>query len=303
VTVPSATPIDRVDSPPPIVTGEPVEVSSRVFVIPDNRVSLVPNVGIVVGDRAGLVIDTGLGPRNGAHVLHQARRLLGDRPLYLAITQFDPGHGFGTQAFKGAATIVLGAPQRDRLHNHAASYVDTFVRFSPAAAHELEGVEFVEPDVVFDGRLEIDLGSVSAVLRSWGPAHTSDDQTVLVDDRVLFGGDLFATRMFPIVPYFAPFDTHFDGDRWISALDELMTVGSDVVVVPGHGEPTDRNQIVEVRAYLDHIRAQSRRLRASGASVEVAATMIERNAVATWSDWETPHWIGYLVRAFYAEER
>jgi hypothetical protein len=50
-------------------------VSDGVFVIPDNRVPLVPNVGFVVGDRAVLVIDTGLGPRNGAHVLDQARRL------------------------------------------------------------------------------------------------------------------------------------------------------------------------------------------------------------------------------------
>ena len=96
-------PPDVSKAPPPVVRGEPVEVAGGVFVIPDNRVPLVPNVGIAVGDRAALVIDTGLGPRNGAHVLDQARRLAGDRPLYLTMTHFHPEHGYGAQTFAGAA--------------------------------------------------------------------------------------------------------------------------------------------------------------------------------------------------------
>ena len=47
----------------PSVTGEPVEVTDGVFVLSDRRVPLVPNVGIVLGDRAALVIVTGIGPR------------------------------------------------------------------------------------------------------------------------------------------------------------------------------------------------------------------------------------------------
>src|SRR6266849_1630201 len=81
-------PPDVRGAPPPVVRGEPAEVSDGVFVIPDNRVPIVPNVGLVVGDRAALIIDTGLGLRNGAYVLEQARRLAGARPLYLTITHF-----------------------------------------------------------------------------------------------------------------------------------------------------------------------------------------------------------------------
>src|SRR4051812_28090020 len=79
---------DVSDAPAPIVRGEPVQVSDGVFVIPDQRVELVPNVGIVVGENAALVIETGIGPRNGAYVLEQARRLAGERRLYLTITHF-----------------------------------------------------------------------------------------------------------------------------------------------------------------------------------------------------------------------
>jgi len=34
-----------------------------------------PNIGIVVGERATLVVDTGLGARNGAIVMKQAEKL------------------------------------------------------------------------------------------------------------------------------------------------------------------------------------------------------------------------------------
>ena len=303
-TAPDTSP-DTSGPPSPIVRGEPVEVSDGVFVIPDNRVPLVPNIGIVVGDRAALVIDTGVGPRNGAHVLGQARRLAGDRPLYLAITQLDPGHAFGSQAFKGEATIIYSVSQRERLRRHAPAYVDTFEALGPKVAAELEGLKLVDPDVTYDGRAEIDLGGVRAVLRQWGPAHTADDQTVLVDDRrVLFGGDLFETRMFPILPYFPPFDTHFDGGRWIHALDELIALDFEVVV-PGHGEVTDTAQIREVREYLEYVRTEARRLRAGGVPLDDAAARIVEHARARWSTWETtwetPRWIGFAVRAFYGQ--
>src|ERR1700704_7102266 len=90
----------------PLVRGEPVEVADGVFVIPDNRVEVVPNVGIVVGQQAVLVIDSGLGRRNGTYVLDQARRIAANRPVYLTITHFHPEHGFGAQALKGAARTV-----------------------------------------------------------------------------------------------------------------------------------------------------------------------------------------------------
>ena len=55
------------------------------MLLPENSVTRVsehvyaivgfPNIGIVVGDRGTLVVDTGLGPRNGAIVMKQAEKL------------------------------------------------------------------------------------------------------------------------------------------------------------------------------------------------------------------------------------
>jgi glyoxylase-like metal-dependent hydrolase (beta-lactamase superfamily II) len=285
-------------APPPVVRGEPAEVADGVLVIPDGRVPLVPNVGFVVGDRAVLVIDTGVGRRNGAYVLEQARRLAAGRPLFLTTTHFHPEHGFGAQVFKGEATIIYNRPQRDELRRKGAAYIEMFSGLGPDVAAEIAGVELTDPDVVYDGQAEIDLGGHAAVLRSWGPAHTAGDQTILVDGRVLFGGDLFETRMFPIVPYFPPADTDVDASRWIAVLDQLIAL-DPAVVVPGHGEITDVSLIRDVRDYLDYVRRQASRLRAGGASAADTAAAIGQGARARWDTWANPEWIGYAARAFY----
>ncbi|GAA0613656.1 MBL fold metallo-hydrolase [Kutzneria viridogrisea] len=293
-----ATPPDVRDAPPPIVRGEPVEVADGVFVIPDNRVPIVPNVGIVLGDNAALVVDTGIGPRNGEYVLKQARRLAGDRPLYLTITHFHPEHGFGAQAFKGAATIIYNRAQREELHRKAAAFTEMFTGLGPAIAAELDGFELTDPDLVYEGQAEIDLGRRRVVLRGVGPAHTAGDQTVLVDDRVLFTGDLFETRMFPIAPYFPPFDTEVDGDRWIAVLDQFIALSPEIVV-PGHGELADTAQIREVRDYLAHVRGEAARLRASGLSADEATATIDKAARTRWATWDNPEWISFTAQAFY----
>src|ERR1017187_2053240 len=77
--------------------------------LPENSVTRVsdhvyaiqgwPNVGIVVGDRATLVVDTGMGPRNGATVVREVQRLAKGPKLYLTTTHFHPEHASGDSAF------------------------------------------------------------------------------------------------------------------------------------------------------------------------------------------------------------
>ena len=65
--------VETQEPPAPVVTEAPVEVAENVHVIPDGRVPLVPNIGIVAGSRAALVVDTGMGPANGATVRARVR--------------------------------------------------------------------------------------------------------------------------------------------------------------------------------------------------------------------------------------
>jgi hypothetical protein len=173
-----------------------------------------------------------------------------------------------------------------------------FSGFGPRIAAELADVRLTEPDLRYDERLDIDLGDHVATLRAHGPAHTTGDATVLVDDRVLFTGDLVETRMFPITPYFPPHDTDVDPGRWIGVLDELIALRPDVVV-PGHGEITDLGTVRAVRDYLRHVTAEVARMHAAGATLDDTTATIERDAHERWPDWQNPEWIGFAVRVLY----
>src|ERR1700752_4224947 len=100
-----AAPLAAQTLPPPIVKVEGLrQISAHVHIIPDNSVPAVPNVGTIVGDRAVLVVDTGLGPPNGAAVYEVAKKLAGSKAIYLVTTHVHPEHDLGAQAFPGTVT-------------------------------------------------------------------------------------------------------------------------------------------------------------------------------------------------------
>src|ERR1700675_4015153 len=75
-----------------------------------------PNIGIVVGSRGTLVIDTGLGERNGATVVRVAQKLAKGPRLYLTNTHYHSEHTAGEQAFPPNTTIVRLALQQDEMN-------------------------------------------------------------------------------------------------------------------------------------------------------------------------------------------
>lgn len=287
------------EPPAPVVNGTPTEIAEGVYVVPDGRVPLVPNVGIVLGEEQALVVDTAMGPANGLRVRAFADELGGDRELLLTITHFHPEHGFGAQAFDGAK-IVYNRAQLEEFREKGAAYLEMFRTFGAPVARELEGVVLVDPDEVYDGEVhELDLGGRSVELRTWGLAHTRGDQVVfLPEERILFTGDLVEERCFAIFPYFPPDDVDVDGEKWISVLERLEAL-DPTIVVPGHGGVGGAEVIATAREYITQLRDETRRLRAGGARVEEAVEQLDASMQALHPDWVQTEWIGFGVRHFF----
>src|SRR5512135_2109016 len=82
--------------PAPLVQeNKTIKVSEHVYMIPDGRVNLVPNIGIIVGTRATLVVDAGMGPRNGDTVLRELSKVSKNAELFFTTTHFHPEHMTG----------------------------------------------------------------------------------------------------------------------------------------------------------------------------------------------------------------
>ena len=96
----------RGPAPDPLVReNATVKLAAHTYVIPDANVGLVPNVGIVVGSRATLVIDPGLGTRNGEAVLREVAKVSRNAELFIASTHFHPEHTTGYNAFPAAGEV------------------------------------------------------------------------------------------------------------------------------------------------------------------------------------------------------
>src|ERR1700674_110297 len=87
------------DPHPQLPANAVQRISEHVYAI-----SGFPNIGIVIGEQASFVIDTGLGPRNGALIGKEVAKISKTSKLYLATTHFHPEHAAGEAGFP-AGTI------------------------------------------------------------------------------------------------------------------------------------------------------------------------------------------------------
>src|ERR1700691_1566149 len=94
----------------PILGENATKISDHVWAIMG-----FPNVAIVIGDRATLVVDTGLGPRNGATVARAAAKLSGNQKLFLTTTHLHPEHAAGEGGFPPNTILIRNAVQQQEM--------------------------------------------------------------------------------------------------------------------------------------------------------------------------------------------
>ncbi|MFD9698630.1 MBL fold metallo-hydrolase [Lentzea sp. NPDC059081] len=284
---------------PAVQVSGAVDIAPGVLVIPNNHVGLVPNIGVISGTEAVLVVDTGLGLDNARSVSRFAEEVARGRRIHLTTTHFHPEHAFGASAFDGS--YVVGRAQADDLARKGSGYLEMFRGFGGAIATRLSDVDVPVPDEVFDGERVLDLGGRTVVLRPTGRGHTLGDQVVEVPDAgVLFTGDLAETGQFAIFPWFPPHDTDVSGLAWIDVLDRLIA-GAPRVVVPGHGSVGSIGVLEGVRDYLLELRDETWRRRDSAMALddivaEVRAVLVERHP-----EWAGQEWIEPGVSCLCAE--
>jgi glyoxylase-like metal-dependent hydrolase (beta-lactamase superfamily II) len=281
---------------PMLIPGSTQQITENVYIIPDKRMSLVPNVGIIVGNDGIMVVDTGMGPRNAEIVLKEVRKI-SDKPItYLAITHFHPEHGMGAQSFPDTTKIVVPQAQKQELADKGEAYIELFNGFSPEIAGLLADVKLVTPDIAFEKKLEIDLGGTTVQLLHFGTAHTRGDMFVfLPDQKILFGGDIIVDRFFPIMP-----DADSSALGWIETLKNLKALKPEIVV-PGHGDVSDVSLIDQLSIYLAALKLKVGNAKTTGLTLEQTYESLIPQFQTSYSHWDDAHWIKNTIERLYAE--
>jgi glyoxylase-like metal-dependent hydrolase (beta-lactamase superfamily II) len=276
--------------------------------LPENSVTRVsehvyaiqgwPNVGIIVGDRAVLVVDTGMGPRNGATVLREVQKLSKNGKLYLTTTHFHPEHASGDSAFPADTILIRPAVQQEEMEARGNEFLEMFRGRSPQMKELLQDVKLRKPDVLFDREVRLDLGGVTARLMWLGAGHTRGDELTLVEpDSVLFSGDIVESKLVPSLPNA---DASVKG--WLSILDKVEPL-KPRLVVPDHGALGDGSLVAKERAFLSGLQARALELKRQGTGADDAAKQVTEEFKAKYPDWENMSPVANVVRRVYAESQ
>jgi glyoxylase-like metal-dependent hydrolase (beta-lactamase superfamily II) len=282
--------------PDPLVKeNATVKLADHTYVIPDFNVGLVPNVGIIVGSRATLVVDPGLGRRNGETVLREVAKVSRNTDLFIASTHFHAEHTTGYVAFPAAAKYVNSTVQEAEFAEAGAQQIQAFSGRSPMTAEILKDATRRKADITFDRDYTLDLGGVRVRFLVVGPAHTRGDTGFFVEgDDVLFSGDVVMNNSFLAA---GPASSM---KAWLAAFDAFDAMHPKTIV-PSHGAVGDGSLIGTNRAIMQGVQARARELKAQGRSADDTARTVQMEFQAKHPEWPRGNGLAAAARAAYAE--
>jgi glyoxylase-like metal-dependent hydrolase (beta-lactamase superfamily II) len=276
----------------PVLGEDTVKISEHVWAIMG-----FPNIAIIVGSRATLVVDTGLGPANGATIARVAAKLApGNQKLFLTTTHFHPEHAAGEAGFPPGTILIRNSVQQQEMELHGKEMVDMFAGRSPQQKELLANATLRTPDITFDHEAKLDLGGVTAHLIWFGGAHTKGDELTFVEpDATLVSGDVVQNKVVPNI-----FRDGGTPSSWIAVLDKIMTLNARHVL-PDHSAPGDGSMVASEKAFITDLRNSALELKKKGVSPDDAGKQLSAEFKTKYPDWPSMN-VTNFVRSIYAEQ-
>jgi glyoxylase-like metal-dependent hydrolase (beta-lactamase superfamily II) len=279
--------------PQPLVSENATKISDHVWAIMG-----FPNIAIVVGSHATLVVDTGMGPKNGATAARVAAKLApNNQKLFLTTTHFHPEHAAGEPGFPASTILIRNAVQQQEMEKHGQEMIDMFSKSSAQNKELLAGVVLRPPDVLFDHEARIDLGGVTARLIWFGEAHTKGDELTFVEpDRTLISGDVVQNKTIPGI--------YGDGGTpttWLAVLDKVAGLNA-AHILPDHSAPGDGSLVAEERKLISEIRTRALALKSKGVPADDAGKEVSADLKMLHPGWPNTN-AARFVASVYADSQ
>ncbi len=275
----------------PVLGEETVKVSEHVWAIMG-----WPNIAIVAGNKATLVVDTGLGPRNGATIARVAAKLApGNQKLFLTTTHFHPEHAGGDAGFPAGTILIRNAVQQREMELHGKEMIELFAGRSAENKELLANATLRTPDITFDQEAQLDLGGVTARLLWFGGAHTKGDELTFVEpDHTLISGDVVQNKIVPGI-----FRDGGTPSSWLAVLDRVAALNA-LHVLPDHSAPGDGTMVAQEKQFISDLRNRALELKKNGVGVDDAGKRLESEFKTKYPDWPSMNVSGF-VRNIYSE--
>jgi glyoxylase-like metal-dependent hydrolase (beta-lactamase superfamily II) len=236
------------------------EVGDRVFT--RRYEFLDQQIGVVLGGRDVLVVDTRASPAHARAIAEDLRQLTRDPVSIVVDTHWHWDHSFGNSVFR-PAPIWGHVRAAERLRRDGAQAIREELEWRPELAADFAEVMIDPPEHTFEDRATIHVGDRVVQLSYHGRGHTDGDIAVVVPDAdVLFAGDLVENGAPPSFGDSFPME-------WPDTVERLLPLAAGAVV-PGHGAVGDRTFLEEQLAWFRGIADLAREVHAGNLEIEAA---------------------------------
>jgi glyoxylase-like metal-dependent hydrolase (beta-lactamase superfamily II) len=198
----------------------------------------------------------------------EVKKYAGKQPSIVINTHHHFDHSGGNFAFDDAAEIVahrnLNPRMQANLDEMFKPALATEINSLRTAGKEKEAAEMaawadkltvddIKADREYDQTLDLPRGETKFTLHHFGNGHTDNDTVVFMPDaNILHKGDLFFNKSHPFIDRPAGANTV----GWREAMRNAIALCDDkTIVIPGHGEITDKSGLATQIDYFDQLQA------------------------------------------------
>jgi len=233
------------------------------------------NAGFIIGENGVLVVDTFSDPKPAKALLAEIRKLTKLPVRFVVNTHYHLDHVNGNDVFAAAgATIIAQRNVPGWMRTENLKMIEPPV--TPEKRARVGSLTL--PDIVYDGEIDLYLGSRKIEIRSY-PGHTGGDSVVSVPDaHVVFCGDLLWKRHVPNL-----IDARTED--WIRTLDFMVANYKGSAWVPGHGGLARDQGVRAFAGYLADLRAEVRREQQQGKSGESLVQALLPSRRSRYGKW------------------
>jgi glyoxylase-like metal-dependent hydrolase (beta-lactamase superfamily II) len=199
-----------------------------------------------------------------AKALHEEIRQITDQPVKYVILENGQGHAaLGSNYWQEQGVPVIAhVDAAAEIEEGAYALLNSMKGYNRDKA---DGTEVVLPDITFEEEYVIELGGMRIEALYLGPGHSPGDiQVWMPGQKLVISGDMaFHQRLLPI---FSNTDTR----AWLETYERFLALEPEVVV-PGHGVPTDIDEVTKyTKDYLVFLRGEVQKLLDEGGTLDQA---------------------------------
>jgi cyclase len=242
---------------------EPVRVANGVYVFKGP----LANCTAIVTEKGIVMVDSGETPEFGAELLASVKTL-SDKPVrYLVNTHLHFDHTNGNAAFADAGARIIAQEN---------TFVDFTTKVSPP--NTTLPPEKTWPTITLKDCMTLFFGNDEVLLfhPETGGAHTRGDVVVYYKNaNVLATGDIIFNEMYPSI------DSSVGGYAFgmaQSCREAAAMIDDKTIVIPGHGQITDKKGLLRYADMIDDVTCKVRKLMDEGRTLdEIVATHPTKN--------------------------